>query len=253
MLAFLKSYGENMKKIVYLIVFCLLTINNSYALDACEVLNPIAKVSERIQSDVKGAAATLFRLGAVDGNVKLSIEQETTAIYGKHSDANKTVIKGKLIYLYCNVILNSDSLSDQQKLGAIRKLYTENEELNSVSSMSDYVLYNNVEYRLKSCIQISNNIKCNFSLKNTSSDQNVSLNINSYLVDSDSEKYTVSHIKFGKTAGKPFPSKLLMKDIQVPAELTFNSISSSGTQIPLIKFGVGTKYIEFRNVELNQS
>jgi len=225
---------------------------NIYAVDACEVLNPRAKISENIETDVKGSATTLFKLGAIDGDVKVSIEKETINIYEKHKDANKALIKGKLIYLYCSVIQKSNSLSDLQKLNAIRKLYTENDDLAMPEDSSNLIQYNNVEYKIKSCKQKQKSITCKFTVKNTGKDKRVTLNANSFIIDSEGDQYTVSNIEFGKITNRSFPSKLLVKDIYVKAKMIFNNVTSHGTMIPLIKFGVGgSKYLEFRNIPLN--
>ena len=223
---------------------------NLHALDACDVLNPQAKVSEKIEADVKGSASTLFKVGAIDGDVKVSLEKETINIYGKYKDANKTVIKGKLIYLYCRVIQDSESLNDLQKLNAIRKLYSENEELNIPDNSSNLQVNDEVEFTLKSCKQKSQSIKCKFTVKNTSSDKRVYINGNSFIIDSEGDEYRVSHIKFGKITKQSSPEKLLVKGVTVKAELVFNKVTSSGDAIPLIKFRINSKHLDYRNVAL---
>lgn len=223
---------------------------NLFALDACAVLNPQAKVSEKIEADVKGSASTLFKVGAIDGDVKVSLEKETINIYGKHKDANKTVIKGKLIYLYCRVIQDSQSLSDLQKLNAIRKLYSENEELTMPDNSSNLQVLDEVEFTLKSCKQKSQSIKCKFTVKNTSNDRRLYINGNSFIIDSEGDEYRVSHIKFGKITNKSNPEKLLVKGVSVKAELVFNKVTSSGDVIPLIKFRVNSKHLDYRSVAL---
>jgi hypothetical protein len=209
-----------MNKIFAIPFISIIYITNVYAVDACEVLNPRAKISEKIETDVKGSATILFKLGAIDGDVKVSIEKETINIYDKHKDANKALIKGKLIYLYCNVIQGSESLSDLQKLNAIRKLYIENDDLDMPEDSSTLLQYSGVEYKMKSCTQKSKSINCKFTVKNTGKDKQVQLNANSFIIDSEGDKYTVSNIKFGKITNTSFPSKLLVKDIFVRTEIS---------------------------------
>jgi len=240
-----------MKKILFSLLFIFVHSSTVHALDACSALNPVAQINENIKTDVKGSAATLFKLGAINGNVKVSIEKETINIFKKHKDANKTVIKGKLIYLYCNVIQNSKSLSDLQKLNAIRKLYTENEELDVPDNSANTFEINDVVYTLKYCRQKSQSVKCKFSIKNTAKDKDISLNSNSFIIDSDGDKYFVSNIKFGKLTNRNFPRKLLVKNLPVKAEMIFNKVTTSGTTIPLLKFGAGNKFMEFRDIPLN--
>lgn len=239
-----------MKKIFSTVLLLVLYSSNSYALDACSALNPVAKVNEKIKTDVEGSATTLFKFGAIDGDVKVSIEKETINIFQRHKDANKTVIKGKLIYLYCNVIQNSKTLSDLQKLNAIRKLYSENEELDIPENSSNVFEVSDIVYTLKSCKQKSQSIKCKFSIKNTAKDKVISLNSNSFIIDSDGDKYAVSNIKFGKITNRNFPKKLLLKNLSVKAEMVFNKVTTSGNTVPLLKFGAGNKFMEFRDIPL---
>jgi len=182
--------------------------------------------------------------------VKVSIEKETVNIFRKHKDANKTVIKGKLIYLYCNVLLNSKTLSDRQKLDVIRKLYSENDELDIPNNSTNVLEVNGVVYTLKSCTQKSQTIKCKFTVKNTTKDQEVSLNSNSFIIDSEGDKYLVSNIKFGKITNNNFPRKLLVKNLPVKAMMIFNKVTSNGSTVPLLKFGAGRKFIDFRDIPI---
>lgn len=117
--------------------------------------------------------------------------------------------------------------------------------------------FNDVEVKLNSCFQQSSSIKCKFSVKNTDEkDIDVSLNDNSFIVDSEGNEYYAytSPLKFGNVS-KGFPSKLLIQDVSVKAEMRFNKVTSNGTSLPLLKFGIGskkgTRFLEFRKIALN--
>ncbi|PWQ96147.1 hypothetical protein [Leucothrix arctica] len=243
-----------MKVISFLIFLFVLSFSNSlYAseIGACEVLNPQAKVSEKIAAEVAGSASTLFKLGAIDGNVKLSLDKETTNIFEKHKDANKTVIKAKLIYLYCRVIEGSDSLSDLDKLNAIRKLFTENDDIDLPEGSQSRVVYNEVEFTVKSCTQKAKSIKCKFTVKNTSSDKKITLDARSFLIDAEGDQYNVDKIKYGRIINEKYPIKLLVKGVLVRSEMTFSDVISSGDIVPLFRVALSSStYVEFRSVPL---
>ena len=114
-----------------------------------------------------------------------------------------------------------------------------------------------IEVKLKSCMQRSKQINCKFSVKNTAKDDKTSyIYGQTFLIDSESEKYKVSIMKFGKVtnSGSYTPDKLLIKGIPVKTELILNKVTSFGSTVPLLKFHLvvdrKTSILEFRNIPL---
>ena len=221
--------------IIILMLIGTVKIVEAGEIDACSVLNSQAEVSEKLEVEIQGAASTLFKVGTVGANAIVSVDKEVKNIFSNHADANKTIIKSKLIYFYCSVIQSSDELSDAQKLNEIRKLYR---DFDTLSPLDDSIM--KVEslgfiFSLKECFQLGDNISCSLSVMNKNEIAEVILNHNSYLIDSDSELYYVKEIDFGTTTGIRFPSKKLIPGISVPIRMAFKGVVSQGSIIPLIK------------------
>ncbi len=223
---------------LFLIFFIFMGINataHATQIDACAVLNPQAEVSEKLEAEIQGSASTLLKLGTAGGNASINIEKEVKNIFSNHADANKTVIKSKLIYLYCSIIQSSNELSDSQKLHEIRKLYLNSDTLSAPDNSIMKLESLGFVFSMKVCRQLGDSISCSLNVVNNNKTTKVTLNQNSYLIDSDSEQYVVKNIDFGTTIGKYFPTKTLIPGINVPIRLVFNGVVSHGTTIPLLK------------------
>lgn len=102
-------------------IFLLLIAQSVFALD-CDPLRPGNKYTNTIETEVKGSANTLFKIGEVGGDVKNKVVTEVEAIFENHPDANRTEIKNRLIYLYCTLLNDSEALSDDQKFNKLQDL-----------------------------------------------------------------------------------------------------------------------------------
>ena len=110
----------------YLWIF-IATYSLIYA-EYCKDLAPHANINENLEADIRGSANSILRTG-INGNLNVYINKKTTDIYNNHKDANKAIIKSKLIYIICNVIQNSDNLTNKDKLDYIKKLYESNKSI----------------------------------------------------------------------------------------------------------------------------
>jgi hypothetical protein len=84
------------------------------ALD-CAPLNPHEQVGERARSDIEGSAATLFRIGKFQGSYKSETEREVKNLYDKYPNADKLVIRSKLIYFFCTYLDSAKDLNSEAK------------------------------------------------------------------------------------------------------------------------------------------
>lgn len=123
-------------------------------------------------------------------------------------------------------------------------------------NFGNVMYFEGVKITLKSCIQISDSVRCKFVLENTDANEiGVSLNANSLIIDTEGDTYYAynSLIKFGNL-NTSFPYKILLESIPVKAEMRFRKVTSKGSKIPLLKFGINSKkhsrYIQFRNINL---
>jgi hypothetical protein len=83
--------------IVIISVVLFVAPRTAKALD-CVPLDPRQQVEERARSDIEGSAATLFRIGKFQGSYKSETEREVKNLYDKYPNADKLVIRDKLIY-----------------------------------------------------------------------------------------------------------------------------------------------------------
>lgn len=236
-------------------------LSNSFAhangIDACELLNPQAEVVEKLEADIRGSASTLLKLGTAGGNATVSIEKEVKNIFSNHSDANTTVIRSKLIYFYCTVIQSSDELSDAQKLHEIRKLYSDPDNLSPPDASIEKLIGLGFSFSMKGCSQTGDSISCDLSVINQGEMTRLTLDQNSFLIDSNSEQYAVKSIDFGATTGKKFPSKTLISGISVPIRMTFKGVRSHGAMVPFLKLKIQNPStykrdeLDFKNIVLS--
>ena len=116
----LKNWTLLVYKNLIFIIICLLS-TPTFAFD-CSSLAPSGKADNSIEAKIEGAADALFKLGKVDGNVSGKIKAEVTNVFETYPDANETIVKNRLIYLYCLILDDSKDISDTEKFDRLDQL-----------------------------------------------------------------------------------------------------------------------------------
>jgi hypothetical protein len=80
----------------------------------CTPLDPRQQVSEKTTKDIAGSAQTVFKVGRVAGDYKGTTEKEVKNLYDKYPEADKIVLKDKLVYLFCTTLKDSGFSSDER-------------------------------------------------------------------------------------------------------------------------------------------
>jgi hypothetical protein len=97
----------------------------------CTPLDPRQQISEKTAQDISGAAQTVFKVGRVEGNYKGVAEKEVKNLYDKYPEADKIVLKDKLIYMFCTILQKSD-YNTEKKLKEFDKFMTAIQERGSL-------------------------------------------------------------------------------------------------------------------------
>jgi hypothetical protein len=95
-------------------VVLFVTSGTAKALD-CTPLDPRQQVGDRARTDIEGSAATLFRVGKFQGSYKSETEREVKNLYDKYPNADKLVIRDKLIYFFCTYLDSAKDLDSEAK------------------------------------------------------------------------------------------------------------------------------------------
>ena len=84
------------------------------ALD-CVPLDPREQVEERVKHDIEGSAETLFKIGKFSATYKGETETEVWNLYEQYPNADKLIIKSKLIYTFCTILDSAEYLSPERQ------------------------------------------------------------------------------------------------------------------------------------------
>lgn len=106
-------------------------IEKSMALN-CAPLDPREVVSKETETELKGKAQTLFRIGKAEGDFRRRAKEEATLLYRDHPNYDALILKSKLIYLYCTLLDSSELTPTEQ--GRMLHELTEALELSSNKS-----------------------------------------------------------------------------------------------------------------------
>src|SRR5262245_16465161 len=80
----------------------------------CVALNPSTILSNVDVKDVEGSANTILKIGQIKGNYKEITSKEVKNLYEKYPNADKIVVKDKLIYLFCTILQKSNYTTDKK-------------------------------------------------------------------------------------------------------------------------------------------
>lgn len=103
--------------IACLMIF-LITPNLLTAQD-CAPLDPRQQIAEKTTQDIAGAAQTVFKVGRLNGSYTHAVEREVKNLYDKYPEADRIVVKDKLIYLFCTT-LKASTLSSDRKIQELK-------------------------------------------------------------------------------------------------------------------------------------
>ena len=134
----LKKYQIERKTLLFLIIIVTIFIAPSItmALD-CKPLDPRQQLSKSIETDIEGSAKTLLKVGSFQGKFGNEIKEEVKNLYDKYPSADKIVIQGKLIYLFCTLLDESSDINSSKKLEMFNTFYDKvTQEQNDVSEPS---------------------------------------------------------------------------------------------------------------------
>ncbi len=109
-----KFGGKMMLFRLFILVGLLIIPSLAEALD-CGPLDPREQVNKIVSESISGSAKTLFKIVKVEGDYRSTTVDEVKNLYDKYPNADKLVIKGKVIYFFCTM------LNDQKDLSSIEK------------------------------------------------------------------------------------------------------------------------------------
>lgn len=81
----------------------------------CAPLDPRQQIDERTSMDIQASAQTLFRIGKGEGSFKRETHNEVKNLYDKYPNADKIVLRDKLIYFLCTYFNSATDLDSEQK------------------------------------------------------------------------------------------------------------------------------------------
>jgi hypothetical protein len=76
--------------------------------------SPTAQSNNDIKMDIDGKASTLFKIGNAD--LKGSVQKTVVDLFSKYPNADRVAIINTMLSVDCNIIKNSTTLSDSEKL-----------------------------------------------------------------------------------------------------------------------------------------
>jgi len=238
------------------------TINVAHALN-CEPLDPRQQVGKKVDESIEGSAKALIKLVGGEVSYKNKTENEVKNLYQSYPNADKLVIKGKLIYTFCTFLNDAEDLDSNEKFMKLSSFmetildssteYNNKSEKNINSQQS--VESDEFVFELKQCKGTSSAIKCTFLITNVGSDRPLILygkygsNVSRIFLDNGDE--ILSHkSKLGSSESPAYSKVTLLTGIPVKASLYFKMTGRESNKISAIDLRANKSSIQFRNVRL---
>lgn len=107
--------------VTWVLCVSILSTGLARALD-CEALRPGQVLREQVATQVGAEAKTLYKVAEAGGDVTYKATEIVKNISDKYPDANETEVKNRLIFLYCELLNGSTTLSDDKKFELLHRL-----------------------------------------------------------------------------------------------------------------------------------
>ncbi|VAX01386.1 hypothetical protein MNBD_GAMMA20-842 [hydrothermal vent metagenome] len=255
-----------MKRVIQLTlsIAFIATTNVAHALN-CEPLDPRQQVGKKVDKSIEGSAKTLVKLIGGDISYKNTTENEVKNLYQSYPNADKLVIKGKLIYTFCTFLNDAEDLDSNEKftklssfMATILDFPAEEEEENKTAKKNK--AHKTVEsdefvFELKQCKGTSSAIKCSFLVTNVGSDRPLILYaknrtyVSRIFLDSGDEILSYKS-RLGSSESQNYSKATLLTGIPIKASVSFKLSGQDSNKIAAIDLRANKSSIQFRNVSL---
>lgn len=232
----------------------------------CEPLDPRQQVGNKAIQSIDGAAQTLFK--AIKGNAayKSLTESKVKNLYKDYPNADKIVLNGKLIYMFCTYLNSEKDLESNEKFKQLTDfmqlfIVNTNTKDTAISNNSKKVLpvfeKDDIVTELKRCTLKGKKLKCFISI--TSLEDKSKFTIYAYtsgkhsrVVLSTGKAIFANKVIFAGQEDKRIIQGNLISSVTFEAILFFDGIILEGKKIPLLEIQYEKFSARLRNININQ-